>query len=76
MTEYERMRLGRIYDCMDAELGKAQAESRRLCEAYNALGADYNAFLMFNTIAFIWRALALTLFVVRYLRGRKRALPA
>ena len=40
MTEYERMRLGRIYDCMDAELGKAQAESRRLCEAYNALGAD------------------------------------
>ena len=45
-------------------------------QIYNALGADYNAFLMFNTIAFIWRALALTLFVVRYLRGRKRALPA
>ena len=40
MTEYERMRAGRIYDCMDAELGAAQRESHRLCEAYNALGAD------------------------------------
>ena len=46
MTEYERMRAGRIYDCMDAELGAAQRESHRLCEAYNALGADYNAFLL------------------------------
>ena len=76
MTEYERMRAGRIYDCMDAELGAAQRESHRLCEAYNALGADYNAFLLFNSIAFVWRSLALCLFLYRYFRFRRRAAAA
>lgn len=40
MTEYEKMRTGRIYDCMDEELGAVQRESHRLCQAYNALGVD------------------------------------
>ena len=45
-------------------------------QIYNALGADYNAFLSFNTIAFVWRALALSLFIYRYLHFRRRAAAA
>lgn len=40
-------------------------------QLYNALGADYNAFLLFNSIAFVWRSLALCLFLYRYFRFRQ-----
>lgn len=40
MTEYERMRAGMIYDCLDARLAAVQKESHRLCDAYNGLGVD------------------------------------
>lgn len=40
MTEYELMTRGMIYDCMDAELGKVQHDSHKLCEEYNRLGVD------------------------------------
>lgn len=40
MTEYERMRCGLIYDCLDEELGKVQHDSHKLCEEYNRLGTD------------------------------------
>ena len=45
-------------------------------QLYNALGADYNAFLLFNSIAFVWRSLALCLFLYRYFRFRRRAAAA
>lgn len=45
-------------------------------EIYNALGADYNAFMLFNTIAFVWRAIALVIFVLRYFRFRAQGLTA
>ena len=40
MTEYEKMHLGMIYDCMDPELGAVQKKSHQLCDEYNALGVD------------------------------------
>lgn len=40
MTEYEKMRACLIYDCFDAEVDRAEKDSRRLCEAYNRLGVD------------------------------------
>ena len=45
-------------------------------QLYNALGANYNAFLLFNSIAFVWRSLALCLFLYRYFRFRRRAAAA
>lgn len=45
-------------------------------QLYNALGADYNAFLLFNSISFVWRSLALCLFLYRYFRFRRRAAAA
>lgn len=45
-------------------------------QLYNALGADYNAFLLFNSLAFVWRSLALCLFLYRYFRFRRRAAAA
>lgn len=40
MTEYEKMHLGMIYDCMDPEIGAVQKRSHQLCDEYNLLGAD------------------------------------
>ena len=45
-------------------------------QLYNALGADYNAFLLFNSIDFVWRSLALCLFLYRYFHFRRRAAAA
>lgn len=42
MTEYEHMRNGMIYDCLDEELVKVQYESHKLCEEYNKLSIDDN----------------------------------
>lgn len=33
---------------------------------YTALGADYRAFMLFNSIAFVLRLTALTIFIIRY----------
>lgn len=40
MTEYQKMHNGMIYDTQDAELGRVQKHSHRLCEQYNRLGVD------------------------------------
>ena len=37
MTEYEKMHNGKIYDCLDKEIGKIQKCSHYLCQQYNKL---------------------------------------
>lgn len=42
-------------------------------QLYTALGADYNAWLVFNGIIFVLRFTSLVIFTLRYVRGKKSA---
>lgn len=44
-------------------------------QLYNALGADYRAFLIFNGIVFSLRAAALLIFILRYKAHRRQLTP-
>lgn len=45
-------------------------------QLYNALGADFSAFILFNTVVLVMRSASMVIFVVRWLRSGKQTLAA
>ena len=41
LTEFERMKAGRLYNADDAELGKIHIRAMTLCQKFNAIPFDH-----------------------------------